>query len=129
MSDPVDTIRGLYAAFARGDIKAVLACLAPDVRWTEAAGFPYGGTYVGPEAVATQVFQRLGAEWDGFAAVPQKFVGAGATVVALGDYSGTCKATGRSFTAPFAHVFELRGGRIAAFHQHTDTVLVRAAMP
>ncbi len=37
--------------------------------------------------------------WDGFAAAAHEFVTEGSTVVALGDYSGTYKATGNSFKA------------------------------
>jgi ketosteroid isomerase-like protein len=48
MVSPVEATRGVYAAFGRGDIASVLALLAPDVCWTEAAGGPYGGTSVGP---------------------------------------------------------------------------------
>lgn len=126
--DSKGTVRGIYAAFERGDMPAFLAALAPDVRWTEAEGFPYGGTYVGPEAVLEGVFARIGGEWDAFAAVPARLVAEGDTVIALGTYSGTYKATGKRFEAPFVHVWELRDGRVATFRQHTDTVLVRNAM-
>ena len=30
------------------------------------AGFPYAGTYHGPDAVVENVFARIGSEWDGF---------------------------------------------------------------
>jgi len=123
-----DLIRNLYAAFARGDIPAVLGALAPDAAWTEAAGGPYAGTYRGADAILTGVFMRLGGEWDGFAAAPAQYVAEGDTVVVLGEYSGTYKATGRAMRAPFAHVWQLRDGRIASFTQITDTVLHRQAM-
>ena len=128
MADNLAAIRGAYEAFSRGDVPAVLAVLAPDVSWTEAEGFPYGGTYVGPEAVLQGVFMKLGTEWDGFAAVPSEFVADGDTVVALGTYSGKFRATGKSFAAPFAHVWQLRDGKVARFRQYTDTVVVRAAL-
>jgi len=119
----IDLIKGLYAAFARGDVPTVLAALAPDVRWVEAEGGPYGGLSVGPQAVLENVFMKLGGEWDGFAAVPEEFVAQGETVVALGQYSATYKATGRSFRAPFAHVWKLKNGKIKNFRQHTDTAI------
>ncbi|MBK7702226.1 MAG: nuclear transport factor 2 family protein [bacterium] len=128
MADNLAAIRGAYEAFSRGDVPAVLAVLAPDVSWTEAEGFPYGGTYVGPEAVLQGVFMKLGTEWDGFAAVPSEFVADGDTVVALGTYSGKFRATGKSFAAPFAHVWQLRAGKVSRFRQYTDTVVVRAAL-
>ena len=123
-----DIIRGLYAAFANGDVPGVVGALAGDIRWTEAEGFPYGGTYVGPGAVVDNVFARLGSEWDGFTAIPHSFVAEGETVVALGDYGGTYKATGKSFTAPFAHVWTVHDGKIVRFQQYTDTALVQAAL-
>jgi hypothetical protein len=128
MSNLVETTRTLYAAFAAGDIPSVLGALAPDCAWTEAAGFPYGGTYVGPQAVLSGVFMRLGAEWDGFVCAPAEYFGQGDTVIVLGEYSGTYKATGKSFRAPLVHVWRYRDGLIVRFDQHTDTVLVQRAL-
>ena len=128
MTTNSETIRNIYNAFAKGDVPGVLGLLAPDIRWTEAEGFPYGGTYVGPDAVLANVFARLGSEWDGFKAVPHTFVAEGDSVVALGDYGGDYKATGRRFSAPFAHAWVLRDGKAVSFHQYTDTALAQSAM-
>lgn len=128
MAGQAETIAGLYAAFARGDVPTVLGALAPDVRWTEAEGFPYGGTYVGHDAVLQGVFMRLGSEWDGYAAVPREYVVGPDIVVALGEYSGTYKATGKHFRAPFVHVWRFADDRVASFQQHTDTAVVQQAL-
>ena len=66
---------------------------------------------------------KLGGEWDGFAAVASQFVADGDTVVALGQYSGTYKATGKSFNAPFAHVWQFADGKAVRFQQYTDTAV------
>ena len=128
MASNVDVIRGVYESFARGDVPGVLEVLAPNIRWTEADGFPYPGTYVGPAAVLENVFMKLGTEWDGFSAVPHEFVAQADRVVALGQYSGTYKKTGKSFSAPFAHAWTLENGRAVRFHQYTDTALVQQAL-
>ena len=128
MPDNTERMRNLYDAFGRGDIETVLGTLAPNVEWTEAEGFPYGGTFVGPDAVLQNVFMKLGTEWDGFAAVPHEFIADAETVIALGDYSGTFKATGKSFKAPFVHVWRFRDGKVAKFRQHTDTAVVQRAL-
>jgi uncharacterized protein len=128
MAGHSDTIANLYAAFARGDVPTVLAAFAPNISWTEAEGFPYGGTYVGPDAVLQNVFAKLGSEWNGFAAVPHELIASTDTVVALGEYSGTYKATGKSFKAPFAHVWKFDGGCVISFRQHTDTAIVQRAL-
>ena len=124
MPSNVDLIRGLYEAFGRGDIAGVLERMAPDIEWNEAEGFPYadGNPYRGPDAIVSGVFARLGTEWDGFAAVPEEYLDAGDTVVVLGRYRGTFKATGRRLDAQLAHVWRVRDGKAAAFRQYTDTL-------
>jgi ketosteroid isomerase-like protein len=123
MSNNLDAVRSVYKAFAIGDIPAVLAVFSPEMHWTEAEGGPYGGVSIGPDAVLENVFMKLGGEWDGFAAIPSEFVADGSTVVALGEYSGTYKATGKSFKAPFAHVWKFKDGKAASFQQYTDTAV------
>ena len=98
----LNSVQTVYLAFAKGDIPAVMGFLSPDNSWTEAEGFPCGGTYVGPAAVLKGFFIRLGTEWEGLAAVPDEFIDGGDAWVALGQYSGTYKATGKSFRVNFA---------------------------
>ena len=124
----LNSIKAVYEAFAKGDIPSVLEILSRDIDWTEAEGFPYGGTYHGPKAVLEGVFMRLGAEWKDFAAVPHEFIDGGDTIVALGKYSGTYKATNKSFEADFAHVWNLREGKAVRFVQYVDTLLVHRAL-
>lgn len=124
----LDAVKAVYKAFATGDIPAVLGTLSPDVAWTEAEGFPYGGTYHGPRGVLEGVFMRLGSEWEGFAAIPDEFIDGGDTIVALGKYSGKYKATGKSFQANFAHVWHMQDGKAARFTQYVDTLLVHRAL-
>jgi uncharacterized protein len=121
-------IQNAYAAFAKGDVPSVLGIFSPNIVWTEAEGFPYGGTYNGPQAVLEGVFMRLGAEWDGFAVAPAEFIDGGDAVVVLGKYSGTYKATGKSFQADFAHVWKMQDGKVIRFVQYTDTLLVQQAL-
>lgn len=66
MANYLDSIKNVYAAFAKGDIPSVLSVLAPNASWTEAEGFPYGGTYIGADAVLQNVFMKIGTELEGF---------------------------------------------------------------
>ncbi|WP_194755966.1 nuclear transport factor 2 family protein [Aliidiomarina indica] len=127
MSNYKDIIRDMYAAFAQGDVPSVLGVLAPDVHWIEAEGGPQGGTYVGPQAVLENVFMKLGTDWEIFEAVPAEIIADQNTVVALGEYSGTHHATGKSFKAPFAHVWKFRDGKAIFFQQYTDTLVMQRA--
>ena len=120
----VDLVRAIYDSFAAGDVPGVVARMSPDMVWNEAENFPYadGNPYRGPQAILGGVFARLGSEWDGFAAVPEEFLDAGDTVVVLGRYRGSCKATGLALDAQMAHVWRVAEGKATAFQQYTDTL-------
>ena len=77
--------------------------LDSNIEWTEAKGFPYGGTYVGHEAVLNNVFMKLGTEWDNWQVAIKEYLHNDKRVIALGTYSGTNKVTGKYFEAEFAH--------------------------
>jgi ketosteroid isomerase-like protein len=98
--------------------------MSPDIVWNEAENFLYAdrNPYLGPEAILTGVFARLGTEWDGFAAVPDEFLDAGDTVVVFGRYHGTYKATERALDAQLVHVWRVEEGKAVAFQQYTDTL-------
>jgi ketosteroid isomerase-like protein len=126
----LELIRGLYGAFAAGDIPDVLGRMAPDMVWNEAENFPYAdrNPYVGHDEILGGVFARLGGEWDGFAAVPEEYLDAGDTIVVLGRYRGTCKATGTPIHAQMAHVWRIADGKAKSFQQYTDTLQATRAM-
>lgn len=129
MSAALEIIKDHYAASARGDLDGMLKCLADDVSWTEMAGFPYAGTYIGPDAVRRNVFERIGAEWDDYSADPDELIdGPGDVIVAVGNYSGTYKKTGKFMRVRVVHIWRLRDGAVVNFEQFTDTRLVAEAM-
>ncbi len=119
----VKVVRGMYDAFAKGDIPTVLAALDPQVEWWEAENFIYddGNPYVGPDAVLQGVFMRIGTEWQGFAVSPKEVLDAGDIIIGHGYYSGTYVKNGRRARAQFAHFFTFRNGKIVKFQQYTDT--------
>ncbi len=128
MRSNLQIIRDSYAASDRGNPAGILADLSPDARWTEMAGFPCAGTYVGQQGVMAGVFERLGADWEGYTAETDRFYDAGATIVVTGWYAGRHRGTGKSFRCRFTHIWQLDGGAIVAFEQFTDTLLVAQAM-
>ncbi|MGH3787237.1 MAG: nuclear transport factor 2 family protein [Pseudonocardiaceae bacterium] len=123
-----DVVDEAYQAVAAGDIPTFLSLLDDKIEWTEAAGFPYAGTYHGPQAVLEGVFARLGSEWDGFKVEPSQLVAEGDDVVGLGAYSGTYKATGKSFSARFAHAWTVKDDKIVRFEQIVDSAEVNKAL-
>ncbi len=124
----VELMKSFYQAFATGDIPGLLQSFDENIEWTEAEGFPYGGTYRGGDAILENVFMKLATEWDGYTVAPDEFLDTGECVVALGHYSGSYKATGKSMRVPFAHVWTLDGGKVKKFVQYTDTLKVSEAL-
>ncbi len=122
----VALIKSIYEAFANGDVPGVLGRMAPGIVWNEAESFPYAdrNPYVGPEAVASGVFARIGTEWDGFAVMPEEFLDAGDTIVVLGRYLGSYKATGKAQRTQMVHVWRVKDGKAAGFQQYADTLQV-----
>ncbi|MEH0573843.1 nuclear transport factor 2 family protein [Streptomyces sp. B21-108] len=125
---PADVVRRQYLASAAGDLEALRATLAPDVEWTEMAGFPLAGTYRTPEGVTSHVMAKLAQDWDGWTAHDDSYVVDGENVVVLARYTAVNKATGKRLAVRVAHHFVVRGGRIVRFEQFVDTALVRDAM-
>ena len=123
MSQNVDVMRGAYAAFAEGDVPAVVAVMAPDIEWNEAENFPYadGNPYVGPDGVVGGVFVRLAEDWDFWNIEIENMLDAGDNVVVLGRYHAKHSETGADLNAQFAHIWWLEGGKIKRFQQYADT--------
>ncbi len=121
-------VKQMYEAFASRDRVMILELFHPQIEWVQNEGFPGGGSHVGAEAVLSDVLARFRAEWSDWRAVVDDWLDAGDTVIALGQYQGTFRATGRSTTAAFAHVYRLSAGRIVRFQQYTDTLKVAEAM-
>lgn len=128
MGRNLELIRATYEGTSEENGQALLAVLAPDATWTEAAGFPYAGTYTGPKDIMAGVFQRLATEWDDYSAKVHTFMEDGDKVAAFGEYSGTYRATGKSFRASFAHLYVLRDGKIRSMTQFVDSALVQDAL-
>lgn len=123
MGQQRDVIQGLYDAFAKGDVPAVLGALDNKIEWREADNLRYAdrNPYVGPQAVAEGVFGRIIMDVDDFRVQPQRFIEGGDAVVVEGRYTGKVKATGTALDAQFAHVWTVRGNKVVQFQQYTDT--------
>ncbi|MEY9929729.1 ketosteroid isomerase-like protein [Catenulispora sp. GP43] len=125
---PAQTVRLQYLASATGDMELWRQVVAPDVEWTEAAGFPLAGTYRTPEGTISGVFERLAAEWDGWTTHDDTYVVDGERVVVLARYTARNKATGKDMVARVAHSFIVRDSQIVRMEQIVDSASVRAAM-
>ncbi len=123
MGKNADVVKAAYDAFGKGDVPAVLGTFDPHIQWREAENFLYAdrNPYAGPQAVAEGVFQRIVSDVENFAVVPERFVDGNDTVVVEGRYRGKMKTTGKAVDAQFAHLWQLRDGKVVRFQQYTDT--------
>jgi ketosteroid isomerase-like protein len=128
MTSNLDLIRATYEGSSEENGRNLMTVLHPDVEWTEAEGFPYAGTYVGVDALMAGVFARLGGEWIDYRADVHTYLADGDRVAAFGVYSGTYKATGKSMRADFAHLYEVREGKVRRMIQYVDTAKVAKAL-
>ena len=130
MSDQsVQVVKDIYAAFGRGDVPAVLGAMTQDIEWREAEGLPYGGRYTGPEQVAEKVFGPITTDVEGFTVTPEEYVASGDSVVSIGRYTGMGKETGKALDVPYAHVWQIEGGKIAKLSQFVDTAKFLEVVP
>lgn len=95
--------------------------VAENISWTEAKGFPYGGTYIGLKSITENVFKRLGSAWIDYKFIPEDYIANEDKVVAYGTYSGTYKKTNTYFEARVAHIWKLNDGKIINFEQFVDS--------
>jgi ketosteroid isomerase-like protein len=121
-------VKDAYAAFARGDIPAILAMLDPSIEWTAVAGaeVPTAGTRRGPTGVA-QFFEDLAGAVAFERFEPREFIAQGDKVVALGYYSARAKPTGQPFASEWVMVFTVRNGKVTRFVEYADSLNITRA--
>ena len=125
----VEIIRSTYEGkTSEENGKNLAKYVAENISWTEAKGFPYGGTYVGLASITKNVFSRLGSEWINYKFTPEDYVASEDKVIAYGTYTGTYKISGKYFEARVAHVWKLRDGKIISFEQFVDSQPVNNSM-
>lgn len=128
MKTNLDIIRATYEGSSANNGKNLLDALTPHTKWTEAAGFPYAGTYIGSEEIMANVFQKLATEWVGYQAKVHTYLADGDRVAAFGVYYGTYRETGKFMSATFAHLYLLKDGKIISMEQYVDSAMVRQAL-
>jgi ketosteroid isomerase-like protein len=120
-----DFVRGVYAAFAAGDVPTVLGSMHPQIRWTQTAGYALGGgVHRSPQAVLENVFAKIPVAFESFSVDVDRLIDAGNLVVMQGYYVAKGKATGQSVRAAVAHVLEIADGKIVRFDQYVDSAAI-----
>jgi ketosteroid isomerase-like protein len=126
--DNVAVVRRAYENFKGGNIGGILDSVTDDVDWRlpEIEGAAFSGGRKGRASVGG-FFSQLADSQDSVSFEPREFVAQGDKVVALGTYLWRVKKNGREYGGDWAHVFTVRDGRIAGFHEYMDSAAARAA--
>jgi uncharacterized protein len=111
-----------------GSPDTIRQVLSPAIRWEIAPGFPYGGDYVGVDSVFGDFFGRVLQDFEDWRTTMSEIFDAGDRVIAIGTYSGRAKATGKPFSARFAHLWTVEDGVIVRLQQCADTVQLSRAL-
>jgi len=121
---PIETVQLMYAAFGRGDVPAILSCLASDVEW-EHDTFPNPVPWLQPLRGRDQVpkfFEALLSRVEMNVFEPRHFLADGKLVVDLIDVEFTVKATGKRVVEPDAvHIWRFDDqGLVKRFRHRVD---------
>jgi uncharacterized protein len=126
----VALVQGLYAAFGRGDVETILETLTPDVEWEmvgRPADYPMFGKRQGVKSAA-DFFRYLGENEEFKVFTPESVHADGDVVFVTGRSVYTFRTTGKAVDSDWAHLFVVRGGKIARFREFIDTAqIVEAA--
>ncbi len=125
----VEVVQRTYEAVGRGDVPAVLDLLTDDVEWVfqGPSTIPFAGTRRGREG-AEEFFSLVGKTLEFEQFEPREIVAQGDTVAVVGHERSLIKSTGRRFEQEWAHIYTLRGGKIARFWAFEDTATLAGAL-
>jgi ketosteroid isomerase-like protein len=123
---PADVIGGVYEAFGRGDIPAILAMIDEHIDWHAPENLPHGGHFQGRDAVG-RFFQGIGETWEDLQLELEDIVSGGERVIALARVHGRLRATGEEAGYSSAHAWTAQDGTPVRFAEYVDAPLTLPA--
>jgi ketosteroid isomerase-like protein len=129
MSDNIQFVQSLYAAFGRGDVDTIVAALSPDVDWENvgrASDYETLGPRRSPDEVR-QFFEHLASDVDFTEFSPNDFDAVGDKVFVEGHSRMSLKAGGPQMDTDWVHVFTIRDGKVTRFRDFIDTAQLAEA--
>src|SRR5579862_8209946 len=130
--DPLSVVKQLYAAFDRGDLKAVTDSVSEDVVWTQYGpqySLPFAGTFHGRAGVS-QFFKLVDDTLTDVHAGQREFLVSGNRVIVPGWEESTVRNTGGHYRVDNVHAFTVVNGKITQFEEYIDNAeVLEAFMP
>jgi uncharacterized protein len=117
----VEALQRAYEAFGRGDTDTLLGQFDENIEWSTPgpADLAISGMRRGRQEVGA-FFKALDQLFEYKRFEPKKFIAHGDDVVVLGEETFRVRATGTQLTLEWAHVREMKGGKVTRFHEYVD---------
>ncbi|MBV9216683.1 MAG: nuclear transport factor 2 family protein [Acidobacteria bacterium] len=127
MSENVNTIKGIYEAFGRGDIAAIVDTCTDNVLWRThlPSNVPWSGNFDGKSNVP-RFFQAINDNVQTTSFEPQEFVADGDTVVSTGTYGCKVTSTGKDTSTKWVFIWKVRDGKVYSYEQFHDEKMGQA---
>jgi len=126
----IKTIMGVYEAFGRGDVAAILDAVTSDVDWAaeaDPAVAPWHGVRHGQEAVAA-FFAEFGSTMEVEEFAPISIAANDTDVLSVVRFRARSRATGKTAAMHLHHFFKFRDGKIAYYRGTEDTAQTQAVL-
>jgi ketosteroid isomerase-like protein len=126
----IKTIMGVYEAFGRGDVAAILDAVTSDVDWAaeaDPAVAPWHGVRHGRDAVAT-FFAEFGATMEVEEFTPVSLAANDTDVLSVVRFRARSRSTGKTAAMDLHHFFKFRDSKIAYYRGTEDTVQTQAVL-
>lgn len=106
----IETVKAIYAALQTGNWDAYGEFLADDCVLHEAMSLPYGGTFIGRDAIV-RATQFIFGTYDNFQFSVLNWLAGGDEVGVHVFLTGMGRKTGRLFACPLVEMWRLRNGK------------------
>lgn len=129
MSQNVQVVQELFAAFSQKDLPTMLTTMTEDVEW-ELVGpkaLPFSGVRHGHDGVRS-FFQDHMSSLELTRFQIHEFLPSGDKVIVLGEEDGHALSNNKTFTNEWAMVFTLRDGKIAKWRSYENTAVMLDAL-
>ena len=126
----IKTIMGVYEAFGRGDVAAILDVVTSDVDWAaeaDPAVAPWHGVRHGQQAVAA-FFAEFGSTMEVEEFTPVSIAANDTDVLSVVQFRARSRATGKTAAMNLHHFFKFRDGKIAYYRGTEDTAQTQAVL-
>ena len=114
-------VKGLYAAFKRGDVQPQMDALTEQTTWQlyGPASFPLCGLRTG-KAQILDFLQTLGSTLDVKSSVQHRFIAEGDTIIVLGSVHSVVRATGKEFKSEYVHILTVKDRKLVGYREFLD---------